>query len=50
MVRYYLPPRFSKKRMGMKVAEKALNHFGGPAMFRNTKVVHSAAVYMNKFG
>ena len=48
MVRLYLPPRFSKRRMALNVADKALKMFGGPTMFRNTKVVHSAAVYMNK--
>ena len=48
MVRLYLPPRFSKRRMGDKVANKALSHFGGPTFFRHSKVVHSTACYMNK--
>lgn len=50
MVRLYLPPRFSKKRMGDKVAEKALETFGGPTFFRHSKVVHSMACYLNKNG
>lgn len=48
MNRLYLPPRFSKRRMGQKVAEKAMTSFGGPALFRKTKVIHSTACYLNK--
>ena len=48
MVRIYLPPRFSKRRMNEKIAQQALTMFGGPALFQKTKVVHSMACYMNR--
>ena len=50
MVRFYLPPRFSKRRMGHKIAERTLDLFRGPAFFRNTKVVHSTSCYIGKNG
>lgn len=50
MVRIYMPPRFSKRRMDQQIADKALTLFGGPSLFRHSKVIHSQAVYLNKSG
>ena len=50
MVRLYLPPRFSKKRMSLSIADRTITMFGGPTLFRHSKVIHSTACYMNRHG
>ena len=50
MVRLYMPPRFSKRRMQDDVAQRCLRMIGGPTYFRHTKVIHSTACYANKNG
>lgn len=50
MVRLYLPPRFSKRRLGDGVARKALACFGGLGLFRHTKVIHSTACLLGSRG
>ena len=36
--------------MSEDVAYQALDLFGGPSMFRNSRVIHSTSCYLNKTG